>query len=140
MCSNEIPADKKWDAICCGPDCTKARKQYGRSRLDQTRCRYCLKPSTPEERIRFKLWQQAETDMMTPELAAKVREKWEAKALTDPDLAAKVLDRQLMKEIQALRFKLNLAPRAEGQDDDDTSLGSVATDEDEASSEEADGA
>jgi hypothetical protein len=131
MCTNEIPADKKWDAICCSPECTKARKQYGRSRKDQTACRYCLKPSTPEERARFNLWQKWEAEMIDsdPELAATVKAKWEAKAQSDPILAGKVLDRALMKEVQALRMRLNLAPKGEEPNEPEEGVGTVSNEE-----------
>ena len=59
-CTEPIPSTRKWDAITCSPACTKARKDYGRSRQDQRECRYCLRPSTPEERARYKAWRKWE--------------------------------------------------------------------------------
>jgi predicted nucleic acid-binding Zn ribbon protein len=60
VCQNPIPPERKWDAITCSKLCTKARKDYGRSRKDQVQCRYCLRPSTPEERTRYLAWRRAE--------------------------------------------------------------------------------
>jgi hypothetical protein len=60
VCKNPIPSTRKWDSVTCTPECTKARKDYGRSRQDQTECRYCLRPSTPEERTRYLAWRRAE--------------------------------------------------------------------------------
>ena len=60
MCKNVIPPDRKWDAVTCGPACTKTRKDFGRSRKDQLECRYCLRPSTPEERARYQAWRRWE--------------------------------------------------------------------------------
>jgi predicted nucleic acid-binding Zn ribbon protein len=67
VCSNPIPKDRKADAVTCGPDCTKARKNWLRSRKDQTECRYCLRPSTPEERTRFMAWRRWEEAGMSNE-------------------------------------------------------------------------
>jgi len=119
VCMQPIPQTRKWDSICCSPECTKDRKNYGRSRKDQTACRYCLKPSTPEERARFALWKKWEAEMMdSPDLAAKVKAKWEEKTLTDPDLAAKVLDRALLKEVQGLRLRLNVTAKPEEEEEE----------------------
>jgi len=60
VCRNPIPAERKWDAITCSKECTKTRKDYGRSRKDQVECRYCLRPSSPEERARYLAWRRAE--------------------------------------------------------------------------------
>lgn len=60
VCQKPIPADRKWDAVTCSPACTKQRKDYGRARIDQRVCRYCLKPSTPEERQRYLAWRRWE--------------------------------------------------------------------------------
>jgi hypothetical protein len=67
MCSKEIPAERKWDAVTCSPDCTKARKNYGRSRKDQAECRYCNKPSTPEDRALYGMWKKAHLKGMADE-------------------------------------------------------------------------
>jgi hypothetical protein len=85
MCQNEIPADRKWDAITCSPECTKARKDYGRSRKDQTECRYCLRPSTPEERARYSAWR-----------------RWEKAGIKEEQSAA-----TLLREVERLKRKLN---------------------------------
>jgi predicted nucleic acid-binding Zn ribbon protein len=60
VCATPIPSTRKWDAITCSKECTAARKNYGRSRKDQTECRYCQRPSTPEERTRYLAWRRAE--------------------------------------------------------------------------------
>lgn len=60
VCMNLIPSDRKWDSVTCSTACTKARKDFGRSRKDQMECRYCLRPSTPEERARYLAWRRAE--------------------------------------------------------------------------------
>jgi predicted nucleic acid-binding Zn ribbon protein len=67
MCQKPIPADRKWDAVTCGKECSKKRKDYGRSRKDQTTCRYCNKPSTPEDRVLFGAWRKAQRKGMTDE-------------------------------------------------------------------------
>jgi hypothetical protein len=59
-CKNPIPTDRKSDAITCSKACTKARRDFMRSKLDQKQCRYCLRPSTAEERARYMAWRRAE--------------------------------------------------------------------------------
>lgn len=59
MCGNQVPADRKSDAVTCSKECTVARKNFIRSKLDQKECRYCNKPSTPEERVLFGMWKKA---------------------------------------------------------------------------------
>jgi hypothetical protein len=90
MCKSEIPPERKWDAITCGPECTKMRKQYGRSRRDQHQCRYCLHPSTPEDRVRFNMWR-----------------KWEKKGMAEEQFAAQVLEvNRLVRENERLKRRL----------------------------------
>lgn len=90
MCRTEIPDDRRKDAITCSKACTKARDNYIRARVDQAKCRYCSKPSTPEDRQRFKMW-----------------EKWEKKGMRDPEFSAAVLEtNRLVHEIERLRRKL----------------------------------
>jgi hypothetical protein len=48
---------------------------------DQKQCRYCYKPSTPEERARFAQWQ-----------------KWEREGISNEESAA-----SLLREVQRLR-------------------------------------
>lgn len=64
MCSKPIPPGRKWDAVTCSPECSKDRKNYGRSRKDQTQCRYCLRPSTPEERAHYHRWKKYEQSVV----------------------------------------------------------------------------
>lgn len=75
MCKKPIPADRKWDAVTCSKECTVARKNFGRSRKDQTECRYCLRPSTPEDRVFFHMFRRAMKQGATDEqFAAQVIE------------------------------------------------------------------
>jgi len=59
VCTTPIPETRKWDAITCSKECTKIRKDYGRSRVDEKQCRYCQRPSTPEERDNYMAWRRA---------------------------------------------------------------------------------
>jgi hypothetical protein len=59
MCKKTIPAERKSDAITCSKECTIRRRDFLRSKLDQTECRYCNKPSTPEDRTLFAMWKKA---------------------------------------------------------------------------------
>jgi predicted nucleic acid-binding Zn ribbon protein len=58
VCQNPIPGDRKKDSVTCGPLCTKARKNYFRSRIDAISCRYCQRPASPEERALFLRWRR----------------------------------------------------------------------------------
>jgi hypothetical protein len=90
MCQTEIPADRKADAITCSKDCTIKRQQYLRSKRDSTECRYCFRPSTPEERARFNMWR-----------------KWEKKNAGDEQFAAQVLETtRLVRENTKLKQRL----------------------------------
>jgi hypothetical protein len=74
VCKNEIPPERRWDAICCSPECTKKRKDYGRSRRDQVVCRYCYKPSTPEQRKSYQQWRRRPQNPEDEELFRRWRE------------------------------------------------------------------
>lgn len=60
MCTNVIPAERPWNAVTCSKECSKRRVDYRRSREDALQCRYCNRPSTPEERQRYQLWRRWE--------------------------------------------------------------------------------
>jgi hypothetical protein len=84
VCTNPIPADRKKDAVTCGKICTKARKDFFRSRIDATSCRYCQRPATPEERARFQAWR-----------------RWEKQGVSEEQSSAK-----LLREVEHLKKKL----------------------------------
>jgi hypothetical protein len=87
MCTNEIPADRKKDAVTCSKDCSAARANYLRSRRDATECRYCNKPSTPEERVLFSSYK-----------------KWLKQNEANPDFAAQLADvKRLSRENERLK-------------------------------------
>jgi hypothetical protein len=60
ICQNPIPSTRKADSVTCSAECSGTRKAWRRSRLDQTKCRYCLRPSTPAERAAFNRWRKWE--------------------------------------------------------------------------------
>lgn len=59
-CGKEIPADRPRQAITCSDECRDTRKNYRRSRQDARECRYCRRPSTPQERLRYSRWRKFE--------------------------------------------------------------------------------
>lgn len=107
MCQSEIPADRKWDAVTCSPECTQARKQYGRSRKDQAACRYCLKPSTPEDRERYKAWS-----------------KWEKEHAGDEEFSTNLKLVNLTRENKSLKKRL---AELEGREPEEHTNGAVET-------------
>jgi hypothetical protein len=60
MCPNKIPPDRPRSSVTCSKECATARKNFHRSREDKRACRYCQKPSTPEERLRYQRWRRWE--------------------------------------------------------------------------------
>jgi predicted nucleic acid-binding Zn ribbon protein len=58
VCQNPIPHDRPKLAVTCSKECTVIRKNFWRSRQDARTCRYCLKPSTPEQRLAFQRWKR----------------------------------------------------------------------------------
>ena len=60
VCTNPIPPTRRKDAVTCSTECSKARKNFWRSQQDMVECRYCFRPSTPEERARYIKWRWAE--------------------------------------------------------------------------------
>ncbi len=58
MCPNKIPPDRPKLSVTCSKECTIARKNYWRSRQDARVCRYCWKPSTPEQRAAYQQWRR----------------------------------------------------------------------------------
>jgi predicted nucleic acid-binding Zn ribbon protein len=62
MCGDPIPEDRPKMALTCSDACKIARKNYRRSRQDQRECRYCQKPSTPEQRALFQQWRRRPQD------------------------------------------------------------------------------
>jgi hypothetical protein len=75
MCKNPLAADRKKDAVTCSKECSTARKNYLRSRQDATQCRYCNKPSTPEDRVLFSAYKKwLKQNSANPEFAAQITE------------------------------------------------------------------
>ena len=62
MCGDPIPHDRPKMALTCSDVCRDRRKNYRRSRQDQRACRYCLRPSTPEQRAAYHQWRRRPQD------------------------------------------------------------------------------
>lgn len=57
MCTNPIPPERLSRlGVTCSDECKKKRKDYLKARIENRHCRYCHKPSTPEQRKRFQAW------------------------------------------------------------------------------------
>ena len=74
VCRKNIPSDRKWDAVTCSKECTLERKKYGRSRRDHVVCRYCYKPSTPEQRASYQQWRRRPQNAEEEQLFRQWRE------------------------------------------------------------------
>lgn len=85
VCAKPIPPERKWDAVTCSKECTKVRKDFGRSHQDHVECRYCQRPSTPEERARYHAWR-----------------RWEKLGMSEETSSAR-----LLREVERLKQRLN---------------------------------
>lgn len=69
-CGDKVPADRvARGATTCKKACATKRKNMLRSQRDAKSCRYCRKPSTPEERRafnRFRLLEVKRPDLLYP--------------------------------------------------------------------------
>lgn len=74
VCRNELPDSRRKNAVTCSPECTLARKNYWFSKLDAKMCRYCYKPSTPEQRALFQQWRRRPQNAEEEELFRRWRE------------------------------------------------------------------
>ena len=84
VCQEPIPRERKKDAVTCSPQCSKLRKDYFRSLIDKHFCRYCMKPSSAEDRARYQMWR-----------------KWEKAGLSESESAA-----ALLRVVEQLKRKL----------------------------------
>lgn len=83
VCSSPIPPERRRDAVTCSKECSKARDKFIQSRIDNEECRYCRRPSTQEEILRFRQWR-----------------KWDNTATSEDSVPA------LQKRIQSLQRKV----------------------------------
>jgi predicted nucleic acid-binding Zn ribbon protein len=67
MCGTPIPKDRPKQAITCSAECSLQRKNFRRSKQDARECRYCRRPSTPEERSRYLRWRKHEEKNPPPD-------------------------------------------------------------------------
>jgi hypothetical protein len=69
MCGEPIPADHPRPNITltCSDACRDRRDVWRKQRMGKKRCKYCLKPSTPAERSRFRRWRNAEMKNPPPD-------------------------------------------------------------------------
>jgi hypothetical protein len=86
MCGEVIPDDRPVKAITCSDLCSKMRVQFRKSRQDARECRYCFRPSTPEERRRYQRWRRWEEKNPPPleELSEQERIDLEYKKANPP--------------------------------------------------------
>ena len=62
VCAEPVPEDRKrFKARTCSAEHQKTRAAYTRSLADRKKCRYCLRPSTPEQRGLFTQWRRFNT-------------------------------------------------------------------------------
>ena len=58
VCAQVLGEDRiRRKAVTCSAECQTTRTIYLRSRLDQKKCRYCMRPSTPAQRGLYFRWE-----------------------------------------------------------------------------------
>lgn len=71
VCREPIPADRVTKgSITCKKACADARRRAQRTLQDEKECRYCKRPSSPDEREAFKRFRRLETtrpDLLYPQ-------------------------------------------------------------------------
>jgi hypothetical protein len=71
ICTAEVPIDRqRRGAITCSKEHSKLRRAHLFAIMDQKECRYCRRPSTPEEREayrRFRMIERKRPDLLFPE-------------------------------------------------------------------------
>jgi hypothetical protein len=62
MCKEPVPLDRlKKRSITCSEKCQKERTAFLHRRVAAKKCRYCMRPATPEEQAafrRFRKWER----------------------------------------------------------------------------------
>ena len=71
VCTNEIPEDRvRKQSVTCKKECSDARRRAQRTLQDDRECRYCRRPSSPEEREAFNRFRKLESkrpDLLFPQ-------------------------------------------------------------------------
>jgi hypothetical protein len=90
MCTALVPDERRrFKAITCSEACATLRKNMIRSRADKGACRYCRKPSTPEQRaafLRFSKLEKKQPELLYPDEYKQYLE------IDDVPMPAKFLD------------------------------------------------
>ncbi len=78
ICGQQIPKDRLMrGAITCSQEHAKLRRAQLQAIVDKKECRYCRRPSTPEEREaykRFRTLERKRPDLLYPDLFEVWRE------------------------------------------------------------------
>lgn len=71
-----IPAERvKRNAVTCSKDCAKAIERQRMLLMEQSECKYCRRPSTPEERESYKQWRKWLKEQSTAKSTPEVTEE-----------------------------------------------------------------
>lgn len=95
VCTSQIPDERvKKSSVTCKRECADARRRAQRTLQDDRKCRYCSRPSSPEERAafnRFRKLEAARPDLLYPQAFKEFQVESEAEG-TDatPEAFAKV--------------------------------------------------
>lgn len=82
VCKEEIPEDRvRKQSVTCKKECADARRRAQRTLQDERECRYCRRPSSPEEREAFNRFRKLEAkrpDLLFPQAFKEFQAEAEA--------------------------------------------------------------
>jgi hypothetical protein len=71
-----IPAERvKRNAVTCSKECAKAIERQRMLLMEQSECKYCRRPSTPEERESYKQWRRWVKEQATAKSTEEITEE-----------------------------------------------------------------
>lgn len=81
-----IPADRvKRNAVTCSKECAKAIERQRMLLMEQGECKYCRRPSTPEERESYKEWRRWVKEQTTAEVTPESTESYTEEITKDAE-------------------------------------------------------
>jgi hypothetical protein len=95
-----IPQDRlSRGSVTCSKECYDIRRHAQRAQQDEKECRYCRKPSTPEDRDTYARFRRLErkfpgfVENITSEQFTQLKKEWIATPLVEPPPTQETLDR-----------------------------------------------
>lgn len=104
ICTTPVPPDRKRHrSVTCTPEHQALRSRILRAKQDQKKCRYCLRPVTPEQRSAFRRFAALQRRASQSQALKKVMAlapQWKEAQLDDKE--SKELN-ELLRELAAMQ-------------------------------------